>query len=200
MILISIAPSQIRSVGPLNSGKTEQRGLHSGIFAFLMALFVLLFVSTTQLRAARLNWSNILEIGQTCSGLPKDLIMSVIIVESNGNPNAVNINGVGGFQPKSRSEAVKLMYRFNKANVDIGLMQVNYLTWGPVYGITPERLLDPAANVCIGSRILRDYIDRHKGSWRGVGRYNAVSYNKQVSYALRVSHTLAAVRRILYIE
>jgi len=166
----------------------------------LIFVVFLLVAKATAADAAVLEWSSILDAGQRCSGLPKEVIFSVIWVESKGNPNAININGVGSFSPGSQSDALRIARKYNRANVDVGLMQINYKTWGPYYGLTLSHLLDPMVNVCIGSRILRNYIDEHKGSWRGVGRYNAVSYNKQVNYAQNVARTLKAVKKLMMLS
>jgi soluble lytic murein transglycosylase-like protein len=130
--------------------------------------------------------ASLAELGERCSGLSSQLILSVIDVESKGNPYAINVNGVQSYQPQSLREALYLIYKHNRANTDMGLMQINYLTWGPVAGLTPMELLDPRTNVCVGSAILRKYIDKH-GGWRGVGRYNAVSLVKQRNYILMVA-------------
>ncbi|MBE0427215.1 MAG: lytic transglycosylase domain-containing protein [Nitrospirae bacterium] len=168
------------------------------ISLFRIALLILIFtlVIASHSFALQLDWQNLLDHGEKCSGLPGDLILSVIWVESRGNPYAVNINGVGGFFPKSLSDSLKIIYHFNKTNVDIGLMQINWMTWGPVYGLKPVDFFDPFINICIGSKILRHYIDKHNGSWRGVGRYNAVSYDKQVKYALKVADTYKIISKM----
>jgi soluble lytic murein transglycosylase-like protein len=147
-------------------------------------------------QASDLDWPILLQAGEKCSGLGQELILSVIWVESRGNPNAVNVNGVGGFSPSSSEEALRIIYKHNRANTDIGLMQINWKTWGPFFGLKAVDLLDPITNVCVGSRILRDYIDEHKGSWRGVGRYNAVSYDKQRNYASVVGATYKKILAI----
>ncbi len=157
---------------------------------------VFLFVTNTKAADFGLDWPSLLATGEKCSGLSQELILSVIWVESEGNPNAINVNGVGGFGPDSPERALKILYKYNRANTDIGLMQVNYKTWGPAYGLKAKQLLDPMTNICVGSRILKDYIDEHKGSWRGIGAYNAVSYAKQVNYALRVHRMFKAVHKM----
>jgi soluble lytic murein transglycosylase-like protein len=157
-------------------------------------LFILMTVSSAE--AVELDWPSLLEMGTRCSGLAEELILSVIWQESKGNPNAVNVNGVGGFFPKTRAQAMRIIYKYNRASTDIGLMQVNWKTWGPYYGLKAVDLLDPATNVCVGARILRDYVDEHKGSWRGVGRYNAVSYDKQRTYASAVGRIYKRIRSV----
>ena len=156
-----------------------------------IVLYVLFFLAISASANAG-SIDTLAKIGNKCSGLSTRLIKSVIYVESKGNPYAVNINGVGGYQASSLREALRVLYHYNRANSDLGLMQVNYLTWGPVTGLTPLDLLQPSTNVCVGSVILREYIDAH-GGWKGVGRYNAVSPSKQRAYILKVA---SAYRRI----
>lgn len=139
--------------------------------------------------------ASLVEIGERCSGLSGRLILSIIDVESKGNPYAINVNGVGSYQPQSLSEALYLIYKHNKANTDIGLMQINYMYWGAETGLTPLELLDPKINVCVGSAILRQYIDKH-GGWRGVGRYNAASPLKQKKYILMVARSFKKMEGI----
>jgi len=160
------------------------------IGAFLIASLAMISSS----EAVKLDWPSLLETGEKCSALPRELILSVIWTESRGNPNAINVNGVGGFSPKTPEQAIEILYKYNKANSDIGLMQINWKTWGPHYGLRTVDLLDPATNICYGSRILRDYINEHRGSWKGVGRYNAVTHSKQLDYASRVSITYKKIK------
>jgi soluble lytic murein transglycosylase-like protein len=89
-----------------------------------------------------------------------------------------------------------IIYKYNKPSTDIGLMQINWKTWGRVLGLKAVDLLDPVTNVCEGSKILRTYVDAHKGSWRGVGAYNAVSYNKQRNYASIVGSTYKKIQAL----
>jgi soluble lytic murein transglycosylase-like protein len=131
------------------------------------------------------------DYGSECTGgwLNPDLIVAVILAESGGNPYAININGVGSFYPSSYEEAVELIYGYNRANVDIGLMQVNYLSWGGVTGLGPEEFFDPWINVCVGSQILAHYI--RQNGYPGIGRYNAISPAKQVKYIRKVERVYA---------
>ncbi len=159
----------------------------------IISLFIVLM--TSSIASASIDWKGLLDTGERCSGLSRDLILSVILVESSGNPHAVNINGVRGFQPASAEAALKIIYHYNNSNVDIGLMQINWKTWGPVYGVKPAQLLDPHYNVCLGAKILRDYLEQHNWSWKGVGRYNAVSPNKQAIYAKKVAAMYSRVKK-----
>jgi soluble lytic murein transglycosylase-like protein len=166
------------------------------LLRMLLLIFMFILVIASHSFAVQLDWQNLLKHGEKCSGLPRDLILSVIWVESKGNPYAVNVNNIGGFSPNNLHDSLKIIYRYNRANVDIGLMQINWLTWGLVYGLKPVDFFDPFINICVGSKILRHYIDQHNGSWRGVGRYNAISYDKQVRYALKVADVYQSIKKM----
>ena len=71
---------------------------------------------------------------------------------------------------------------------DIGLMQINS-SWLPKlkkFGITEAALKDSCVNLDVGAWILSDNMKRHGNSWKAVGAYNAVSADKQVTYARKV--------------
>lgn len=150
-----------------------------------LSLLVILIAAAAHAQEA-IDYTALVALGSRCSGLNEQIIKSIIYVESRGNPYAVNVNGVGGFQPSTLRDALRVLYKYNRANSDLGLMQINYLTWGRATKLTPIQMLDPEINVCLGSVILRDYINTH-GGWKGVGRYNAVSPKKQREYILRVA-------------
>ena len=164
--------------------------------ALATAALLCAFITPSKAAMSDLDWPTLLATGSRCSGLPEELILSIIWKESRGNPNAVNVNGVGGFFPQSPRQALKIIYSYNRSNTDIGLMQVNWKSWGRVFRLRAVDLLDPVTNVCVGSKILREYIDEHPGSWRGVGRYNAVSYDKQYAYASSVGRIYKKIRSI----
>ncbi len=144
-----------------------------------------------------LNWQYLLDVGQRCGGgISRELLLAIMWVESRMNPYAVNVNGVGGFMPSSPRRALEIIHRYNRANTDIGLMQVNYRWWGEEFQIRKVDLLNPSRNICIGAKILRQYLEDHNWSWRGIGRYNAVSPDKQVAYAKRVLRAYEKIKQI----
>ena len=177
---------------PRNTPMASSRSFCSIIIAAALIASLVVYPFNA---SAGIYWDGLLQSGVQCSGLPQELILSVIWNESRGNPNAVNINGVGSYSPSSPEQALRYVYRINRANVDVGLMQVNWPTWGPVYRLTIADLLNPVTNVCVGSIILKNYIVEHRGSWRGVGRYNAVTHEKQEAYAYKIAQTLQQIRR-----
>ena len=150
---------------------------------------------TKQTDNEQLIWQKLIEKGIKCSGIPGEVLLAVILQESGGNPYAVNINGIGGFQPKTPQDALKIIYKYGKANVDIGLMQVNYKTWAKTFNVLPKDLLNPEINICIGAKILRAYLDEHNWTWRGIGRYNATTSWKQANYAIKVANHLKRIKK-----
>ena len=153
-----------------------------------------IYLKTTK-KSSSYTLKKLLDWGYKCSGVPQHILLAIILTESGGNPYAVNVNGVGGFYPKSKKEALKIIYKFNKANTDIGIMQVNYLWVGRHFNVTPEELLDPWINICVGAKELRSYLDKYNWTWKGIGRYNAVTEWKQVRYAIKVSKNLEKAKK-----
>lgn len=86
-------------------------------------------------------------------------LSAVIHVESGGNALAINVNGVGRFDPPSRAQAVAIAHHFidRGRRVDIGLMQVDSENLAAM-GYSVSRILDPCTNIQAGGTILaRDY-------------------------------------------
>lgn len=85
-------------------------------------------------------------------GLQADLLRSIAMVESSGNPKAVGKN------PNSE---------------DLGLMQINS-SWIKKKGTSREELLQNAClNLKLGAEILSDNLKRFDNPWEAVGAYNA---------------------------
>ena len=125
------------------------------------------------------------------AGVVPELLAAVIWVESRGHPWAL---GIGGrtLYPRNHAEAVALLQTAS-GQADIGLAQVHYPLWGPVFGLRPEDLLDPWTNLHIAARILRYAMDQEPGSWGGVGRYHSATPWRKWQYAGQI----AAVARVL---
>src|SRR5208283_3884908 len=103
----------------------NRASLYGGVIVSVLITLAFFYPNTV---LAGNDWDNVLQRGVQCSGLPKELIMSVIWNESRGNPYAVNVNGVGSYYPSSPEQALRVAYKINRANIDVGLMQVNWLT------------------------------------------------------------------------
>jgi Transglycosylase SLT domain len=121
----------------------------------------------------------------TSARVPPELLAAIAWVESRGWPWAINIGGVGLY-PRNYSDAVKLI-RAVRGRADIGVAQIHYPIWGPVFGLQPEDLLDPWINLHVAARILKHAIDQEPGSWGGVGRYHSATPWRKWQYAHRVA-------------
>lgn len=124
-----------------------------------------------------------------------DLVSAIIWVESRGHPWALNIRGRAVW-PRSLADAGGILSRLTHDDVDIGLMQVNWRTWGPALvrsGIRQADLLDPWTNLMVGSRILR-WAQEEEAGWGGVGRYHSATPWRKQQYAVTVARTWQALR------
>lgn len=104
--------------------------------------------------------------------VPVALLKAISTVESNGNPNARNVNRNG--------------------STDIGHMQINS-SWLPTlakYGIDEKTLAEPCINTNIGAWVLAHNISRYGLTWEAVGAYNAVTPSKRDVYARKVAAEL----------
>ncbi|RAR50487.1 UNVERIFIED_CONTAM: transglycosylase-like protein with SLT domain [Acidovorax defluvii] len=109
--------------------------------------------------------------------VPVELLKAISKVESNGNPNARNVNKNGSY--------------------DIGHMQINswWLRTLDRYGIDEKTLLDPCINTNIGAWVLAQNIARYGLTWNAVGAYNAATESKRLVYARKVARALGAKRK-----
>jgi len=111
-------------------------------------------------------------------GIPKEILMAIMSVESGFNPRAYNKNMDG--------------------TEDRGLMQVNYqhnLSLMKEYGITdPEQLYDPELNIEIGARILYENYKRF-GNWvMAIKAYNGLKADNW-DYVRKVLNKVSEFRR-----
>jgi soluble lytic murein transglycosylase-like protein len=111
-------------------------------------------------------------------GIPKEILMAIISVESGFNPRAYNKNKDG--------------------TEDRGLMQVNYqhnLSLMKEYGITdPEQLYDPELNIEVGARILYENYKRF-GNWvMAIKAYNGLKADNW-DYVRKVLSKVSEFRR-----
>lgn len=125
-------------------------------------------------------------------GIAPELLAAVAWVESRGRPWALGIDG-HAVDPRSYAEAVAVV-REVEGRADIGLAQIHYPIWGPVFGLRPEDLLDPWINLHVAARILRLAMRREPGSWGGVGRYHSATPSRKWEYARRVAAVVRALR------
>lgn len=127
-----------------------------------------------------------------------DLVSAIVWVESRGWPWALNVRGTA-IWPRTFEEARRILSRLSDDDVDIGLMQVNWRTWGPTLarsGIHRADLLDPWTNLVVGSQILRWATEAEAG-WDGVGRYHSATSWRKSRYALVVAQTWQALQPVV---
>jgi len=133
-------------------------------------------------------------------GLSSRVVEGIIVVESGGHPWALHVNlGKGhSFYPRDRYEARRFLAVSLALtdNVDIGLMQVNWRTWGKTagdLGLSPYDLLDPRVNLGMGCRILAEAMATRGSFEARLGRYHSRQRERGRWYARRV---LAAAREL----
>jgi hypothetical protein len=122
------------------------------------------------------------------------VLAAVAWVESRGHPWALNIRGEALY-PRNRAEAITLV-RAARGRADIGVAQIHYPIWGPVFGLRPEDLLDPWINLHAAAAILRLVMARKPESWGGVGRYHSGTPWRKWAYARQVAYAVRALRPI----
>jgi hypothetical protein len=128
------------------------------------------------------------------AGIAPDLLAAVAWVESRGHPWALNVGGEALY-PRSRAEA-RVLLQAAQGHADIGVAQIHYPTWGPVFGLRPEELLDPWINLHAAAAILRLVMAREPDSWGGVGRYHSGTPPRKWGYARRVAVAVRALQPI----
>ena len=136
------------------------------------------------------------------AGLPPAIVAGIIAVESGGHPLALRINLGKGYS--LYPDTLRLARRYleialkHTSNIDIGLMQVNWRTWGATarsLGIAAPDLLNAAVNKRFGCRILAAAL-RGKGSLAArLGRYHSSTPARQRAYTRRVLAAAAALQR-----
>ena len=133
-------------------------------------------------------------------GLPSSVVEGIIVVESGGNPWALHV-GIGkgyAFYPRSEAEAKRFLAVSLALtdNVDIGLMQINWRTWGKdilALGLMPYDLLGARTNMQIGCRILAEALSTRGTFEARLGRYHSRQRERGRWYAKKV---LAAAREV----
>jgi soluble lytic murein transglycosylase-like protein len=126
------------------------------------------------------------------AGVVPELLAAITWVESRGNPLALGIGG-RALDPRNHAEAVGLLQAAG-GRADIGLAQIHYPIWGPVFGLRPEDLLDPWTNLHVAAAILKHAMDQEPGSWGGVGRYHSATPWRKWWYARHVAAVVRALR------
>ena len=149
---------------------------------------------------ARAGWCPLSNRACGVEGLQSSVVEGIIMVESGGNPWALHV-GIGkgyAFYPRNQAEARRYLAVSLALtdNVDIGLMQVNWRTWGKAarsHGLAPYDLLDPQTNLWMGCRILAEALATGGRFEARLGRYHSRGPERGRWYARRV---LAAAREL----
>ncbi len=112
-------------------------------------------------------------------GVNKTLLMAIAKVESNWNPQALNVNDNG--------------------STDHGLMQINSQHFKKLaaFNITEETIMEPCTNVHIGAWMLADMMKRHGAKWWSVGAYNAGNKPSSEQRRIRYAQKVASIYRAL---
>lgn len=127
-------------------------------------------------------------------GIHPDLMTAIVLVESGGNPLAINVNQNGRGRPlmaPTLAAARTLIERLWRAgaNFDIGLGQINIRT-ALAYGLHPAWLLDPCWNLAVAARHLREKIAQFGYTWTAIERYNG----RNPTYPWKIFRQLQALR------
>jgi len=105
------------------------------------------------------------EAGETY-GVSPLLLEAIMVVESQGDPGAINYNTDGSY--------------------DFGLMQINS-SWARPWGLEVWSTLgDPCFNVYAGAHVLAGCIEQYGKTWEAVGCYNARTKHKKIDYVQKV--------------
>jgi soluble lytic murein transglycosylase-like protein len=138
---------------------------------------------------------------ETCEalGVPGPLAVAVILTESRGQPYAIRVNqGTGHTLVSTTYEAGVLAVTSvlqHTSNADVGLMQVNYATWGSRLGLTAAQLLHPTINLWAGCTVLRQSLAAGGELWQQIGRYHSPAPARQYTYAQHVTAWLRLLTR-----
>ena len=158
---------------------------------------------TVMLLAPALSWAGWCPLSRSAcgiEGLHSRVVEGIILVESGGNPWALHV-GIGkgySFYPKNRHEARRFLAvsLALTSNVDIGLMQINWKTWGRTVrdlGLSAYDLLDPKVNLRLGCHVLAEAMATRGTFEARLGRYHSRHRERGRWYAGRV---LAAAREL----
>ena len=133
-------------------------------------------------------------------GLPSSVVEGIIVVESGGHPWALHVGIVKGysFYPKDRYEARRFLAVSLALtdNVDIGLMQINWRTWGKTVkglGLSAYDLLEPRVNLRLGCHVLAQAMATSGSFEARLGRYHSRNRERGRWYARKV---MAAAREM----
>ena len=148
-------------MAPISSMKTPVEKTRSDFYLF--PVFTVVLVTGLLIRIA--NAFCFQEAGHAY-GVSPLLLEAIMVVESQGDPRAVNYNTDGSY--------------------DFGLMQINS-SWAKPWGLKFWSTLgDPCINVYAGAYVLAGCIKQCGKTWEAVGCYNARTRQKKIDYVRKV--------------
>jgi type IV secretion system protein VirB1 len=135
---------------------------------------------------------------QCAPDIAPEALLSIVTVESHGDPLALNVNRVGRLRANSRDGAIREAKRWISAgySVDLGLAQINShnLDWT---GLSVENAFDPCANLRAAAIILQNGYSRASRETSGLDTISRTFslYNTGSSTAGFSNNYVAAVWR-----
>lgn len=131
-----------------------------------------------------------LDTAAAIAGVPREIIESIIKVESGGHPFSLNTNSeLGSLRFKSMHaarEALALLISKGYRNIDVGPAQVN-IRWHPDLYKSPEDLLHPSKNIIAAGHVLRKNKEAGAKDLRQVvGHYHSRTPERANDYAAKV--------------
>jgi soluble lytic murein transglycosylase-like protein len=148
---------------------------------------LLILVSTSH---AHLSLDPMFREAAQVADVPATLTRAIAKVESGLNPWALNIEGKSFvfFNKEQVIEKAKVAQAAGQS-FDSGVMQVNN-RWLSKWRIPLEEAFDPATNIQLGSRILKQEIDRYGLTWNAIGAYHSQNKARQQNYIAKVKAAL----------
>lgn len=156
-----------------------------------LIIFLAIPVSSA-LAAEKSPWLPLVEEHCVPLGIPKELALAFIDIESKGNPLAINIvfgNGEhkGYLHQDAKVAHDALIDALSQSKiVGIGLMQITFKYHADKMK-TPSRFFEPVTNISYGCRYLSNLLKEPGPLWKRIGRYHSANNNflKQ-NYTFRI--------------
>ena len=166
-----------RSILPLISAKLK---INRALLVVIIAMS-----SANVSNAAELK--SLIAQAEKTHNIPKDLLLSIALVESRVNPYALSVKGKAIISKSTSDVKNKLQeyLRDGYSNIDIGVMQINY-RWHREKFTNLDEMLDPAANIEYAARFLKQLYDTH-GSWiQAVRHYHSATPGHHKRYSRKI--------------
>lgn len=131
----------------------------------------------------------------TRHNIPKEIFYSILNVENNEKyPYAINCNN--NIKPYTSSTYKNYMnYLTCSDNVDVGLMQINYITWKEKYPrVTFDKLLNPCINTEMAARILKSHYNETKDWMKAAGYYHSRTPKHFKKYSKLLKREMAKIK------